>query len=312
MRVIVTTSVNPPTDAVELFDAMPGWHLVVVGDAKTPPDYRLRNGTYLSPRDQEAIDRRLSDAIGWNCIQRRNLGFVEAYRQGADIVATVDDDNVPFEGWGADVRIGKPTDTTQYRTRAVAFDPLGATNHPHLWHRGFPIQLVADRCYDDVTTATVVPDVQADLWDGDPDVDAVCRMQFRPECAFDGDRFPMSSTAVGPFNSQNTFIARRWLPHYFMFPGVGRMDDIWAAFHVQARGAKVVYCAASVRQVRNAHDLTADFEAEIAGYLHNERIVCALRDDPDALSGFVPARSWDAFRRYQKLLSEDASTPTGS
>ena len=28
---------------------------------------------------------------------------------------------------------------------------------------------------------------------------------------------------------------------YFMFPHVGRMDDIWSAYYVQARGASVVF-----------------------------------------------------------------------
>ena len=45
--------------------------------------------------------------VGWNKIQRRNLGFLYAYDQGADVVATVDDDNIPYENWGEDLYIGK-------------------------------------------------------------------------------------------------------------------------------------------------------------------------------------------------------------
>jgi len=77
-RVIVTTTINAPTEAVLKYDAMPGWELVVMGDLTTPKDYRLENGIYVTPQEQEKYDRELSDAIGWNCIQRRNFGFLWA------------------------------------------------------------------------------------------------------------------------------------------------------------------------------------------------------------------------------------------
>jgi hypothetical protein len=300
--VIVTTTINPPTEAVRRFDVMEGWHLVVVGDRKTPPDYRLERGTYLSPADQEAIDPDLSDLIGWNRIPRRNFGFLVAHRMGAEVVATIDDDNLPMEGWGRDLLVGRPAEVTLYRTDLPAFDPVGATNHPHLWHRGYPLQLLSRRDYSDRTTTVVTADVQADFWDGDPDVDAICRMQYEPRCAFDPGCFPMAGTAMAPFNSQNTFIGAGWLRDYFLFPHVGRMDDIWAAYHLQARGAKVVFGPPSVVQERNPHDPVIDMRAEYLGYEHNLEIVESLRDDPDAIARFVPPRALQAFERYRSLF----------
>ncbi|MCP4385264.1 MAG: hypothetical protein GY798_28285, partial [Hyphomicrobiales bacterium] len=40
-RFIVTTTINPPTEAIRLFDLMRDWTLIVVGDHQTPSDYRL-------------------------------------------------------------------------------------------------------------------------------------------------------------------------------------------------------------------------------------------------------------------------------
>ena len=34
MRVIVTTTINPVTEAIERFDSKSEWHLVVIGDKK--------------------------------------------------------------------------------------------------------------------------------------------------------------------------------------------------------------------------------------------------------------------------------------
>ena len=70
-KFIVTTTINPPTEAIELYDSKKDWELIVIGDKKTPKDYRLVNGLYVSPEDQEKIDPALSEAIGWNCIRIR-------------------------------------------------------------------------------------------------------------------------------------------------------------------------------------------------------------------------------------------------
>ncbi len=298
-NVIVTTTINPPTEAVRRFDAMDDWHLVVIADRKTPGDYRLERGTVVTPDDQEKIDPTLSDLIGWNCIQRRNFGFLVAAEMGADVVAVVDDDNIPLEGWGTDLLVGREVEATVYAAGLPAFDPIGATNHPDLWHRGYPLQLLARRDYSRSTRSPVTADVQADFWDGDPDIDAICRMQFAPECRFDPACFPMAADTLGPFNSQNTFLAARWLPDYFLFPHIGRMDDIWASYYLQGKGAKVVYGKASVYQERNPHDLVVDMKKEYIGYEHNLAVVEAVAEDPDALLDYLPAESVAAFERYR-------------
>ncbi len=298
-QVIVTTTINPPTKAVKLFDSLPRWELVVVGDRKTPDDYRLERGTYVGVAEQEKIDKELSDLIGWNCIQRRNFGLLVAHEMGAETVAVVDDDNIPYDGWGSDLLVGREVEVTLYRTQLPAFDPVGASNHPELWHRGYPLQLLPRRDYSESTSAVLQADVQADFWDGDPDIDAICRMQFAPDCRFDPARFPIASDAISPFNSQNTFLSAQWLPDYFLFPHIGRMDDIWASYYVQARGARVVYGKPSVFQERNPHDLVVDMKREYLGYENNMAIVEAVAEDPDALLNFLPAESRAAFDRYR-------------
>ncbi|MCA1846716.1 MAG: hypothetical protein LC792_26690, partial [Actinobacteria bacterium] len=254
-QVIVTTTINPPTKAVKLFDSLPDWQLIVVGDLKTPEDYTVDNGIYLGPAEQEKMDKKLSELIGWNSIQRRNFGFLLARELGAEVVASVDDDNIPDDSWGQGLFVRNEVEVNFYDTDIAAFDPIGATNHPHLWHRGYPLQLLPARDYGSCSRRTVHCDVQADFWNGDPDIDAICRMQFAPDVTFDEGRFPMASNAIAPFNSQNTFIAGEWLGNYFMFPHIGRMDDIWGAYYLQGCGAKVVFNKATVVQERNPHDL---------------------------------------------------------
>ena len=299
-KVIVTTTINPPTEAIERFDGMTDWSLVVIGDKKTPAGYQLTRGVYVSPEEQEAYDRELSDAIGWNCIQRRNFGLLWAHDMKADLVAVIDDDNIPYEGWGTNLLLGRETVAKHYTTDLPAFDPVGATNHPNLWHRGYPLQLLPKRDYSRVEERAILADFQADFWNGDPDIDAICRMEHAPECLFQDSYFPMSGSAISPFNSQNTFLSGRWLKDYFLFPKVGRMDDIWASFYVQAMGARVIYGKPSVYQQRNIHDLVRDMRQEYLGYEHNLAIVQSIVKDPKSLFKFLPPESAKAFELYQK------------
>ena len=62
-KVIVTTTINKPTKAIELFESMTDWELIVIGDKKTPSNYKLKKGHYVTPEEQEKYDKPLSDSI---------------------------------------------------------------------------------------------------------------------------------------------------------------------------------------------------------------------------------------------------------
>jgi len=210
-KIIATTTINPPTEALLKYASMPDWHVIVAGDLRTPHELynNLENVTYLTPEKQENDYPVLSELIGWRCIQRRNFAILEAYKQGADIIAIIDDDNIPYEGWGEDLMVDQLTEVTMYSTDDVAFDPIGALNeHKELWHRGFPLERVPFRNYSNKYSTSIIPKIQAIFWDGEPDVDAVCRMIYNPYCKFDPSQFPISGDKPAPFNSQNTIISR--------------------------------------------------------------------------------------------------------
>ena len=298
-KFIVTTTINAPTKAIKLFDNMKDWKLIVIGDLKTPKDYSLKNGVYVSPKEQEEYNKKLSDAIGWNCIQRRNFGILKAYDLGADIIATIDDDNIPYDDWGCNMIVDKEVNIKSYESSQIAFDPLFATNHNEIWHRGFLLQILNKRDKKE-SNITKKIDVQADFWNGDPDIDAICRMEHAPDCTFDKKYFPFTTSNFSPFNSQNTFLSRSVIPHYFLFPHIGRMDDIWASYYVEAKGFTVAYSKATVYQERNVHDLTVDMVKEFIGYEHNLKLLNALRDNPDNINDFLPEKTKEAFEIYKE------------
>ena len=268
-KFIVTTTINYPTVATNKFCKIADekdWKFIVVGDTKTPhKSYQaLENDhvIYLTPEHQENLYKELSDTIGWKSIQRRNIGLIYAYDQGADIIATIDDDNIPYDEWGDNVLVGQTVEVDIYDHKYLnVFDPLSVTNHNDLWHRGYPIELVPNKNdieYKGKQSREVL--IQADFWDGDPDIDALCRLSKMPVCKF--DRFePFGSKQISPFNSQNTFLSREVLPYYAVLPHAGRMDDIWGAYIVQHYfPCSVVYNKATVYQDRNEQDLVTNLE----------------------------------------------------
>jgi hypothetical protein len=266
---IVTTTINPPTEATKKFSEMPGWNLIVVGDLKTPhEEYKKLNCIYLDPETQEDKYPTLSKLIGWNSIQRRNLGFIEAFNRGAEIIASVDDDNIPLPNWGKNVFVGKTIECDLYISENGVFDPLSVTNSSHLWHRGYPIEFLNSRHkIKNLGKSVRKVLVQADLWNGDPDIDAIARINFRPEVEFSEILRPFCSSNISPFNSQNTFLAREVFPVYSVLPFIGRMDDIWASYILQYHFPDcVAYNQASVYQARNPQDLVTNLENEIFGY----------------------------------------------
>ena len=291
-KLIVTTTISEPTKATQMFAKMNGWDFLVVGDKKTPHD-KYKNYNYLHPEEQEKLDKPLSDMIGWNCIQRRNLGFVYALKNGYDYIATVDDDNIPLDNWG---EFFKPQKIDVFSTKFKFFDPLSVTNYNHLWHRGFPLQHVHKK--NEVTQTKKFFekfDVQANLWNGDPDIDAVCRMIYAPECKFTNSWY--TTDCMTPFNSQNTILSKDALRHYFMFDKVGRMDDIFGSYILQKKGFKVVFGPPTVYQDRNEHDLTIDMKKEYIGY---ENVRNIIEDE-----SFIP---FDSYNRYREVVENISMT----
>ena len=273
IKFIVTTTINSPTIATHKFIEIAkrdGWKFVVVGDTKTPhEEYEKLDCIYLDPDKQAEMYPELSEIIGWKTIQRRNIGFVYAYNHGAEVVATVDDDNIPYDNWGTDLYIGKEVEVDYYTNKELlVFDPLSVTNQSNLWHRGFPIDLLPYKNLIEYKgKKKITPLIQADLWDGDPDIDAMCRLSFKPIVKFDTTA-PFAAAEISPFNSQNTFIHRDALKHYAVWPYVGRMDDIWGGYYTQdiIGPNKLIYNRASVYQDRNVQDLIVNLEKEIIGY----------------------------------------------
>ena len=301
MIYIATTTINKPTKALKLFAKNKNCKLIVALDKKSKK-FDLKDSIILSTEYQEKKWPKLSRLVGWNCIQRRNFAILEAYERGAEVIALIDDDNIPYNNWFKNIYVNNKIKCKEISTNKKIFDPVGYTNHSNLWHRGLPLELVNNRKYKVEKKQLIKPDIQANFWNGDPDIDAVCRMIFKPECNFKKNIFPFFSKKISPFNSQNTLISRKVIKDYFLFPHIGRMDDIWASFYVTSKKYRVIYNEPTVYQQRNVHNLIKDFKDEYIGYVNSLNLVESLYKNSDNITKFLPKKSSLAFDEWKKLI----------
>ena len=286
---LVVTSINPPNAAMRELAAgclAHGWDFFVAGDGKSPTDYDLEGSRFLSLEAQRGSGFTLGKICPERSYTRKNIGYLEAMRAGAEVIVETDDDNHPKEEfWRARdlLTTCRPVEkngwVNVYRYFSGSF----------IYPRGLPLNHARDEVPVAGATATCECPVQQGLADHDPDVDAVYRMLFPLPFDFEIDHDPilLAGGSWCPFNSQNTTFFRSafpllYLPAHCSF----RMTDIWRGFVAQrvlhAKGMGVLFHGPTVWQERNDHDLHRDFTDEVPGYTHNDSIREALTSIPFA------------------------------
>lgn len=279
-KCIIITSIHGITDAVKSFARFEDWHVIVVGDKKTPPLQKnpFPNVTFLSVRDQEDMDFSFLEFCPFNHYVRKNLGYLYAIRHGATWIADTDDDNIPYEQWGMGIAENAHMETVS-GTRFV--NMYRFFTDASIWPRGFPLNEIQNQHQPEVT-----PPMQHRIavWQGladkDPDVDAIYRLTVNTPVTF-GKR---SSLALAPgtycpINSQNTvWTMKACFPYLYLPVSVTfRFCDILRGYVAQrgiwALQAKLAFTSASVYQERNVHDFMKDFVDEIPCYTQISTVV---------------------------------------
>jgi STELLO glycosyltransferases len=279
-KTIVITSINSPTKAVEGFAKIDDYHLIVVGDKKTPENWAWKDVTFLSMSHQENLGFKLAKDLPLNHYGRKNLGYLLAIENGAEVIVDTDDDNIPKKNWDV------PIFQDNYLTSR---EDLGFVNvyksftDMHIWPRGFPLDLVKSDSNilspDECKTSSVNVGIWQGLADGDPDVDAIYRLVDNTPCFFN-DREPvvLARGTICPFNSQNTafqkdLFALLYLPCFVTFRYTDILRGLIAQPIMWSLGYSLGFTKASVIQERNPHDYLKDFESEIPCYLHPYKVV---------------------------------------
>lgn len=253
-----------------------------------------------------------ADFVPWNTDNRRNIGFLQAWDSGADVLISIDDDNYCIAGSdfvGAHDVVGKPaggdarlaTGGPWFNLGTVLDTGGGATVFP----RGYPYAARApgqQASLQPLPVATPRVAINVGLWLDDPDVDAISRLALAPRVrAVRPGAVILDRDTWGPINTQNTALVRDALPAYyyvrmgFALQGlrIDRFGDILSGYFVQK-------CAKHLNQAvrfgtpvaehrRTPHNLFKDLYHELAGVVLVEDLLPWLRELRLDGSGYAEA-----------------------
>jgi hypothetical protein len=312
---IVVTTINPPTPAIEQIARLcrSGWSAVVVGDLKTPADWHCPGITYLDVNAQKRLFGAFADALPYRHYCRKNLGYLYALRQGAQVILETDDDNIPYATFGRGIE--RPVTGRLLQGGGWVNIYKHFTSAP-IWPRGLPLDAL-----NQAGTLREMPEpracpIQQYLADNDPDVDAIYRLTREETVFFDQDAAPvvLDRQTWTPFNSQNTVFFQEAFPLLYLPCHVSfRMTDIWRSFVAQValahHGYALAFHPATVEQKRNAHDLMRDFADEVVGYLRNRAIMETLMDRVSALQEPPTDLARTAMALWRALAEVDVIPP---
>lgn len=282
--------------------------LYVVGDQKTPDRCRLASDAaraqgldclYLGVPEQMAFLRDfplLDQIVPWNSDNRRNVGFAMALRDGVEGIMSIDDDNLPVPGSdfvGGHAVVGQHVTAPTFDASNGWYNLFEALEYnPSLtvWPRGFPYRLRGNSTVS-CSESTATAHLNAGLWLGDPDVDAITRIAIRPDVtAVRLRRGLLAPGTYSPINTQNTAVHREAMTAYYYVlmheqmhgSRLNRFGDIWSGYFAQkcakALGYAVAFGEPPVTQVRNEHDLLVDLREEYWGIVLSEHLSRWLLD----------------------------------
>jgi len=312
LTAIVTTTINPPSflevyqENFKKFEVNPEEVVfIIVGDNKTPKEFVLPLHLrfeypfeYWHPEVQEAWIRQTFSQdskeikrliIPHNDPRRRNFGFLRAQEIGADVIITIDDDNLPQPNsdW-----LGEHLRGLQGTSRPIIHSPNGIINpcrllhinEPYVYSRGYPI---SEFLSDDVIVYAWEYGrgsiLNMGLWTEKPDVDSFTNLVY-PNLHSFGQKFPFSYFGVEgnnyfPINTQNTAFKKELsiFHNLYMDPSfIHRYDDIWMGLFAQKLANKfgdiTSFGLPLVMHKRNTHDYQKDLRTEFLGIGMNSKM----------------------------------------
>jgi len=283
----------------------------IIPDKKTPKEaaelvnnYKAKgfNIEYVElPFQEEYLNRfpSLKEKIPYNSDNRRNIGYLMAYEEKADIIISIDDDNYPLDEYdfiGGHAVVGKEKDISIIESSNKWYNICGLLEvKPSImiYPRGFPYRIRKDYEKAKVTTTKgkVRIGINAGLWTNDPDIDAISR-NFQE---FKVSKWKEKAVILGKntwatINTQNTSLTKELLPaFYYVKMGfdiggtkIDRFGDILAGYFCQRVAKELGYAIRAGDPIcehkRNVHNLFDDLHHEWAGIVLLEDITHWLED----------------------------------
>lgn len=285
---VVITTINPYTKAIQKI-VNSKYRTILVGDLKTP-NYKNNKIVFLDVNVQKQLPFSTIKTCPYNSYQRKNIGYLYAIKNGANIIIETDDDNYPLNNWG-ETSNSKNMNFVLYPKK---FNVYSEFTKERIWPRGFPLEKILRKSKKKIKKKN---NVKVGIWqglvNGDPDVDAIFRLTDGKRLDFSKkqSKFILGKGVYCPFNSQNTIWKKPFFWYLYLPVTVNfRVTDILRGYIAQRclweHGSHLGFTGPTMFQDRNKHDLLSDFQSEIPCYLFASKIIetldkAKLSDSPE-------------------------------
>jgi hypothetical protein len=262
------------------------YDVIIVGDNKTPDDYKNLNCIYLDIPSQKKLFPELSELLPYNHYCRKNLGYIYAIKKGYKVIYETDDDNIPYDNFDNILQYNNIQMITEQNNVWINIFKY-FTNNAHIWPRGFPLSLLKNNSNYLIQDTDKIPSIINGLVENDPDVDALFRIICNHQDSIQWDKNKhvlINNKNMCVFNTQNTF----WLnPELFIsllipcsvsFRYCDILRGIINNIILKKTNNYIMYSSPNVIQNRNEHNLISDFKSEYEMYIHNENILNFIED----------------------------------
>lgn len=286
-KCVIITTINKPTETIIKHINNTEYDVIIVGDNKTPDDYKKINCIYLDIPSQKKLFPELCELLPYNHYCRKNLGYLYAIKKGYKIIYETDDDNIPYDNFDNILQYNNIQMITEQNNVWINIFKY-FTNNAYIWPRGFPLSLLKNNSNYLIQDTDKIPSIINGLVENDPDVDALFRIICNHQSGIQWNKNEcvlINNTNVCVFNTQNTF----WLnPELFIsllipcsvsFRYCDILRGIINNIILKKTNNYMMYSSPNVIQNRNEHNLMSDFKSEYEMYIHNEKILNFIEND---------------------------------
>jgi len=310
---LVITTINRPNKNIKKFSKktkMQNWEFIVIGDKKTPKNFKINYGVFYSLNDQKKINLNFSRVCPLNSYARKNIGYLLAMQNKSDVIVETDDDNFPYNNFFDKKKLFHNVKKILNKSWINIYDIFLKKKSVNLiWPRGLPLLYIDSNKIKLGKSQNNPFYLQQGVCENNPDVDAIYRLlnkkiniTFKKNIKFD------LGNSINTFNSQNTIWFKKIFPLlYLPVTCTMRCTDIWRSLIalkiLYNDSKKILFFGTSMAQIRNQHNLMRDFSEEIPMYIENDKIFHLL--DKLNLRKGEDYYSENLIKCYKLLISND-------
>ena len=286
-KCVIITTINKPTESILKHIKNIEYDVIIIGDNKTPNDYKNLNCIYLDIPSQKKLFPELSDLLPYNHYCRKNLGYLYAIKKGYKIIYETDDDNIPYDNFDNILQYDNIYMITEKNNTWINIFKY-FTNNAYIWPRGFPLTLLKNNTNYFIQYTDKIPSIINGLVENDPDVDALFRIICNHQDSIKWEKnkkILIDNKNMCVFNTQNTFWINSNLficlliPSSVSFRYCDILRSIINNIILKKTNNYMMYSSPNVIQNRNKHDLINDFKSEYEMYINNENILEYIEDN---------------------------------